>query len=105
MNVRNQETLKKRGIIRQILKDHFHRFMEMHGHHLLEGLRSSITETVNKAICCGTRDMGYARYECKGCTKGTPEPVFICFTYKSRFCHGCGKNIWMNGQKSSRNVS
>ncbi|WP_456238464.1 IS91 family transposase [Paenibacillus riograndensis] len=91
MNVKNQETWKKRGIIRQILKDHFHGFMEMHGHHLPKGLHSSITETVNKAIRCGTRDMGYARYECKGCTKGAPEPVFICFTCKSRFCHGCGK--------------
>ncbi|MGN7765432.1 transposase zinc-binding domain-containing protein [Paenibacillus sp. 22594] len=35
--------------------------------------------------------MGYARYECKGCTKGTPDPVCICFTCKSRFCHGFGK--------------
>ncbi|KHL94465.1 hypothetical protein QW71_17980 [Paenibacillus sp. IHB B 3415] len=29
MNMKNQETWKKRGIIRQILKDHFHGFMEM----------------------------------------------------------------------------
>lgn len=91
MDVKNQEKWKKRGVIRQILKDHFHGFMEMHGHHLPKELHSSIIETVNKAIRCGTRDMGYARYECKGCTEGTPEPVFICFTCKSRFCHGCGK--------------
>ncbi|ASA21312.1 hypothetical protein [Paenibacillus donghaensis] len=56
--MKNQETWKKRGIIRQILKDHFHGFMDMHGHHLPEGLRGTITGTVNKAIRCGTRDSG-----------------------------------------------
>lgn len=35
--------------------------------------------------------MGYWRHECMGCMEGEPEPVFVCFTCKSRFCHGCGK--------------
>lgn len=103
MNVKNQETWKKRGIIRKILKDHFHEFMEVNNHQLPETLHTSITETVNKVIRCGTRDMGYARYECKGCTKGNPESVFICFTCKSRFVMGVGRNIQMNGQRSNRN--
>jgi len=87
----NNKTWKKRGIIKQILKDHFHGFWELHEHQFPEGLRKSIQEAVNKAIRCGTKDMGYARYECMGCQKGEPEPVFVCFTCKSRFCHGCGK--------------
>ena len=69
MDVKDQETCKERGVIRQILIDHFHDFMDMHGHHLPKEFHRSITE-----------------------------PVFICFNCKSRFYHGCGKkNIRMNG--------
>lgn len=34
--------------------------------------------------------MGFAKYECLGCPSEA-DPVFICFTCKSRFCHGCRK--------------
>ncbi|WP_168123877.1 transposase [Paenibacillus sp. HB172176] len=84
-------TWKKRGVVKQILKDHFHGFWELHADRFPEELQTAIPEAVKKATRCGTKDMGYARYECKGCTAGAPEPVFICFTCKSRFCHGCGK--------------
>lgn len=87
----NQKTWKKRGVVKQILKDHFHGFWELHANRFSKDLQTAIQEAVKKAIRCGTKDMGYARYECKGCTEGSPEPVFICFTCKSRFCHGCGK--------------
>ncbi|WP_342556499.1 transposase [Paenibacillus sp. FSL H8-0548] len=86
-----RETWKKRGIVKQILKDHFHGFWELHANLFPEELQKAIPEAVNKATRCGTKDMGYARYECMGCTEGKPEPVIICFTCKSRFCHGCGK--------------
>jgi hypothetical protein len=87
----SQKSVKKKGTIKQILKDHFHGFWEMHAEALPESVRKSIEETVVKAIKCGSRDLGYALYECKGCTEGDPEPVYVCFTCKSRFCHGCGK--------------
>lgn len=59
--------------------------------HYPESVRKSIEETVQKAMKCGRRDLGFALYECKGCKEGEPEPVYVCFTCKSRFCHGCGK--------------
>lgn len=98
--MKNQETWKKRGIIRQILKDHFHGFMEMHGHHLPEDLRSSITETVNKAIRCGTRDMNVRDVQ-----KARRIRCIYALPAKAAFVRGAGKNTRMNGQKSSRNVS
>jgi hypothetical protein len=89
--MKNRETWKKRGVVKQILKDHFHGFWELHANHFPEDLQSAIQDAVKKATRCGTKDMGYARYECLGCKEGKPEPVLICFTCKSRFCHGCGK--------------
>lgn len=81
---------KNRGIIKQILKDHFTGFWELHADLFPKSLQKDIKETVEKAIRCGTKDLGYAKYECVGCS-GKPDPVFVCFTCKSRFCHGCGK--------------
>lgn len=52
--------------------------------------RDDIKDTVQKAIRCGTSDLGYAKYECLGCV-GDSKPKFVCFTCKSRFCHKCGK--------------
>lgn len=85
------EAWKKKGVVREILKDHFQGFWQLHAGRFPKELRKDIEETVEKAVRCGTRDMGYARYECKGCREGEPDPVFVCFTCKSRFCHGCGK--------------
>lgn len=82
---------KKKGIVKQILKDHFAGFWFLHADLFPKALQADIKETVEKAIRCGTKDLGYARYECLGCPKGDPEPVIVCFTCKSRFCHGCGK--------------
>lgn len=81
----------KKGIVKKILKDHFHGYWEMNKDTYPEVYRESIEDNVRKAIRCGTQDLGYARYECLGCREGEPEPVLICFTCKSRFCHGCGK--------------
>lgn len=85
------ETWKKRGLVKQILKDHFPGFWDLHANQFPKELQIAIPEAVKKATRCGTKDMGYARYECKGCSEGDPAPVFVCFTCKSRFCHGCGK--------------
>jgi hypothetical protein len=74
-----------------VLKDHFHGFWEMHSGLFPESLRKDIEETVQKSIRCGTKDLGYARYECLGCKEGNTDPVIIPFTCKSRFCHSCGK--------------
>lgn len=88
----SQKSYKKKGRIKQILKDHFHGFWEIHAQHYPESVRDSLKENVEKAMKCGSRDLGYAVvYECKGCQEGEPEPVFVCFTCKSRICHGCGK--------------
>ncbi len=89
------------GVIKQILKDHFSGFWEMHDSLFPAAYREYIKETVEKTIKCGTRDMGYARYECLGC-EGNPAPKFVCFTCKSRFCHGCGKKYtdeWSDKQQ------
>lgn len=89
------------GIIKRILKDHFDGFWKMHSGLFPESFREDIKETVEKAIRCGTRDLGYARYECLGC-EGNPQPVFVCFTCKSRFCHKCGKKYtddWSDKQQ------
>jgi hypothetical protein len=81
---------KKGGVIQHILKDHFDGFWNLHADMFPQNLQTDIEETVQKSIRCGTTDLGYARYECLGC-EGKPAPVFVCFTCKSRFCHGCGK--------------
>ncbi|WP_396426806.1 transposase zinc-binding domain-containing protein [Lederbergia sp. NSJ-179] len=34
--------------------------------------------------------------------EGNPDPVFVCFTCKSRFCHKCGKKYtddWSDKQQ------
>ncbi|MCY9670534.1 transposase [Paenibacillus alginolyticus] len=85
------KSYKKKGTVKKILKDHFHGFWQMHAESYPESVRKSIEETVQKAMKCGSRDLGFALYECKGCKEGEPEPVYVCFTCKSRFCHGCGK--------------
>ncbi len=86
-----KKTQKKKGIIKAIWKDHFAGFWEFHADVFPKELQGDIQETVLKAIRCGTKNMGNARFECLGCSKGNTEPVMICFTCKSRFCHGCGK--------------
>ncbi|MBO0961655.1 transposase zinc-binding domain-containing protein [Neobacillus sp. MM2021_6] len=79
-----------RGVIKRILNDHFDGYWRMNSYLFPVSYREDIKETVEKAIRCGTRDLGYARYECLGCEGGS-NPVFVCFTSKSRFCHKCGK--------------
>ncbi|SER28250.1 transposase zinc-binding domain-containing protein, partial [Piscibacillus halophilus] len=81
---------KGSGVIKQILKEHFNGFWALHAQRFPVDYRDDIEETVIKTIRCGTKDLGYARYECLGC-EGEPSPKFVCFTCKSRFCHGCGK--------------
>jgi hypothetical protein len=51
------------GIIKRILKDHFDGFWKMQSNRFPESFREDIKETVEKAIRCGTRDLGFARYE------------------------------------------
>lgn len=92
---------EKSGVIKRILKDHFDGFWKMHSGVFPESYREDIKETVEKAIKCGTADLGYARYECLGC-EGGPKPLFVCFTCKSRFCHKCGKKYtddWSDKQQ------
>ena len=79
-----------RGIIKRILQDHFGGFWSFHANRFPASYRQDIEETVQKALRCGTKDMGYIRYECLGCPHGT-KPVFVCFSCKSRFCNKCGK--------------
>jgi hypothetical protein len=55
MNEENQGIWKKRGVIRQILKDHFHDFMEMHV------ICPKFYTSLLREGECGIRDMGYAR--------------------------------------------
>lgn len=89
------------GVINRILKDHFDGFWKMHSDLFPVSYREDIKETVEKAVRCGSRDLGYARYECLGC-EGDPDPVFVCFTCKSRFCHKCGKKYtddWSDKQQ------
>lgn len=89
------------GIIKRMLRDHFDGFWKMHSNLFPKRYRKDIEETVQKAIRCGTRDLGYSRYECLGC-EGNPSPVFVCFTCKSRFCHKCGKKYtddWSDKQQ------
>lgn len=92
---------EKSGLIKRILKDHFDGFWKMHSGVFPASYREDIKETVEKAIKCGTADLGYARYECLGCEGGS-KPLFVCFTCKSRFCHKCGKKYtddWSDKQQ------
>lgn len=89
------------GVIKRILKDHFDGYWKMNSHRFPSQYRKDIKEVVQKTIRCGTRDLGYAKYECLGC-EGNPSPVFVCFTCKSRFCHKCGKKYtddWSDKQQ------
>ncbi|THE12293.1 transposase [Bacillus timonensis] len=78
------------GVIKQILKEHFDGYWKMFSNTYPVSYRDDIKEAVEKAIRCGTADLGYAKYECLGCEYNS-KPVFVCFTCKSRFCHKCGK--------------
>lgn len=92
---------KGSGIVKQILKEHFVGFWELHARRFPESYRHQIKETVEKTIKCGSADLGYARYECLGC-EGNPTPKFVCFTCKSRLCHRCGKKYtddWSDKQQ------
>lgn len=89
------------GVIKQMLKEHFDGFWKMHYDVFPSDYREDIKEAVEKTIRCGTRDLGYARYDCLGCPDN-PDPVFVCFTCKSRFCHKCGKKYtddWSDKQQ------
>lgn len=93
--------LRNSGVIKQILKDHFDGFWKIHSDLFPTEYREHIKETVEKTIRCGTTDLGYARYECLGCPRNS-DPVFVCFTCKSRFCHKCGKKYtddWSDKQQ------
>ncbi|WP_180955744.1 IS91 family transposase [Bacillus sp. V33-4] len=92
---------QKSGLIKRILKDHFDGFWKLNAYRFPKSYQADIKETVEKAMRCGTTDLGYSRYECLGC-EGTPKPVFVCFTCKSRFCHKCGKKYtddWSDSQQ------
>jgi len=92
---------KGSGIVKQILKEHFVGFWELHARRFPESYRHQIKETVEKTIKCGSADLGYARYECLGC-EGNSIPKFVCFTCKSRLCHRCGKKYtddWSDKQQ------
>lgn len=91
---------KGSGVIKQILKEHFAGFWYLHDERFPEDYREDIKETIEKTMSCGSKDKGYARYECFGCENSTPK--FICFTCKSRFCHRCGKKYtddWADKQQ------
>ncbi|MGJ9384156.1 transposase zinc-binding domain-containing protein [Salipaludibacillus sp. CF4.18] len=88
-------------MIKKILLDHISRFWQLHDRRFPEEYRDDIYETVYKAIKCGTRDLGFTKYECLGC-EGKSKPVFIGFTCKSRFCHTCAKKYndeWFDKQE------
>ena len=97
----SKQKQRKSGVIKQILKEHFSGFWYMHSELFPKAYRDDIKETVEKTIRCSTMDLGYARYECLGCP-GNTDPVFVCFTCKSRFCHKCGKKYtddWSDKQQ------
>ncbi|UTR14298.1 transposase [Salipaludibacillus sp. LMS25] len=92
---------KNGGVIKKILWDHFAGFWEIQDHRFPKDYQNDIYETVDKAMKCGSRDLGFAKYECLGC-QGETKPVFIGFTCKSRFCHKCGKKYtdeWSDKQE------
>lgn len=80
---------KGSGVIKQILQEHFAGFWYLHANRFPKNYQEGIKETVEKTMGCGSKDIGYARYECFGCERSKPK--FVCFTCKSRFCHRCGK--------------
>ncbi|MCJ7843450.1 hypothetical protein MUB24_21750 [Lederbergia sp. NSJ-179] len=52
---------QKSGIIKHILKDHFDGFSKMNDYRFPKSYRKDMKETVEKAMRCGTRDLGYSR--------------------------------------------
>jgi hypothetical protein len=81
---------KSSGVIKKILKDHFDGFWKLHHDRFPRSYQADLKEAVEKAMRCGTKDLGFTKYGCLGC-EGNPEPVFVGFTCKSHFCHKCGK--------------
>ena len=92
---------RKSGVVKQILKDHFDGYWKLHHARFPKEIQNDIKETVDKAMKCGSKDIGFAKYECLGC-EGESRPIFVGFTCKSRFCHKCGKKYtddWSNKQE------
>ena len=65
IRILGEQLMVKRGsgVIKEILRDHFKGIWELNHHRFPKSFRNDIKETVEKAIKCGTRDMGFARYE------------------------------------------
>ncbi|MDP4107371.1 MAG: hypothetical protein Q8935_20750 [Bacillota bacterium] len=55
---------EKSRVIKRILKDHFDGFWKMYSGVFPATYLEDIKATIEKAITCGTADLGYARYEC-----------------------------------------
>lgn len=76
-----QETLKKRGIVKQILKDHLHGFWELHANRFPKELQEAIPEAVKKATrCCNERYglCAIGAYGLQGRETATRDHLFTC---------------------------
>lgn len=74
---------KVRFRIKDIFKDHWDNFVEMHKNITI---RDVVFKNVNKVLKCKTWALGYTEYECPECHKSLVVPN----TCKSRFCSSCG---------------
>lgn len=86
-----QHKLTHTFTIKQILKDHWHHFVNL-GY----DLRPAILKNVQKVIHCGDPSLGYALYSCSHCGKIKHVP----FRCKSRFCNTCGTSYVSNRAKN-----
>lgn len=82
----NEHTLKSTSHkLQDIFKDWWTNFCEKHS---TLNIRDVVKKEVSKFTTCGSKDNGFAFYECEKCDNY----LYVPFTCKSRFCPSCGVN-------------
>jgi len=86
----NEHTLKpKSHILQDIFKDWWDIFLKENPK---LNIRNVVKRDVSKFMGCGSKDNGFAFYQCDDCDNY----LYVPFTCKSRFCPSCGVNTCLN---------
>lgn len=86
----NEHTLKpKSRILQDIFGDWWDSFLQENSN---LNIRNVVKTEVSKFIGCGSKDNGFAFYQCDDCDNY----LYVPFTCKSRFCPSCGVNTCLN---------
>ena len=64
-------------IIKRIFQDHWDEFLCKYKDKIPEEMQSSVIDSVNKMLQCGTKEIGYAIYMCTNCHEHPEKIVFF----------------------------